>query len=257
MLPDVGRSMNRCVIILGCALLSGCIGFAQTSSTRMGQSPNNAQAPVPAVPDSQDSAAAPAPGSVDQRVIVLELSKSLDAKKLKEGDPVKAKTTGAVRAGDGTIVPIGSTVQGRITQATVRSKGESQSSIGIAFDSIVLKDGKQLPLKVTIQAVGAPPAPSGNNPMYGDNGIPHPPLAGGGPMGGSSPAGGYPPPATGRSQTPAGQADTLDSPELTERSTGVVGLRDMTLQPNSVVTSSGKDLKLDAGTKMVLRVQDQ
>jgi hypothetical protein len=44
---------------------------------------------------------------------------------------------------------------------------------------------------------------------------------------------------------------------LTERSTGVVGLRDMTLQPNSVVTSSGKDLKLDAGTKMVLRVQDQ
>jgi hypothetical protein len=194
---------------------------------------------------------------VDQRVIVLELSKSLDAKKLKEGDPVKARTTGAVRAGDGTIVPIGSIVQGRITQATVRSKGKSQSSIGIAFDSLVLKDGKQLPLKVTIQAVGAPPAPSGNNPMYGDNGIAHPPMAGGGPTGGSNPAGGFPPPSAGRSQTPAGQADTLNSPDLTERSTGVVGLRDMTLQPNSVVTSGGKDLKLEVGTKMVLRVQDQ
>ena len=87
----------------------------------MGQNPNSAQAPVPAARIAGFCVGVVA-GSVDQRVIVLELSKSLDAKKLKEGDPVKAKTTGAVRAGDGTIVPIGSTVQGRITQATVRSK---------------------------------------------------------------------------------------------------------------------------------------
>ncbi len=255
--PAYRGNMNRCMVVLCCALLSGYMGVAQNPSIHPGQNPNRALAPAPAVPDSQDSPSPAKQGSVDQRVIHVELTKSLDAKRLKQGDPVKAKTTEEVRAGDGTIIPIGSTVQGHITRAAARSKGEPQSSIGIAFDSVVLKDGKQLPLKVTIQAVGAPAPLNANNPMYGDNGIPHPPLAGGSPMGGTNPAGGFPQGPSGPPQTTAGQPDTLNSPTLTDGSAGVVGLRNLDLQPNSILTSSGKDLKLDAGTEMVLRVQDQ
>ena len=42
---------------------------------------------------------------------------------------------------------------GRVTQAQGRAKGQNESQLGLAFDSAVLKDGTQVPISFTIQAV--------------------------------------------------------------------------------------------------------
>ncbi len=262
--------MHRHVAVLLALLVAGGMGLAQDSSSHAGQSPSASSDAA-----SQDSSSASTRANGNQ-TMAIELSRSLDAKKLKQGDPIKAKITSVFEIGNGRVVPVGSTVQGHITQAVARSKGEAQSSLGISFDNIVLKDGQQLPLKATIQAVGAPPGWAINNPGSGDNRIGAPgrppvmspgspgtypgspgPMGGGSPVGGTNPAGGYPQGPPSRSQTPSGQPDSTNSPGLTPQSTGVIGIRYLSLEPNSLLTSSGKDLKLEAGTEMILRVQNQ
>ncbi len=253
--------MHRHAILLWTIVGAACVSLAQSSSSRAGQS----SAPSPdAASQAADSASTQTRG---HRTIAIELSKSLDAKKLKPGDLVKAKITSVFEIGNGKVVPIGSTVQGHVTEAVARAKGEVQSSLGIAFDSIVLKDGQQLPLKATIQAVAAPPEWPVSNPASGNQGMGQPPVMGPGtptnpsgvpyPGGAGNPAGGYPPPNSPYPQHPTGQSDTANSPALGPQSTGVIGLRYVTLQPNSRLTSSDKDLKLEAGTAMILQVQDQ
>jgi len=86
-------------------------------------------------------------------VIIVQLSKSLDSRKLTAGNSIEAKVTTELRW-KGTVIPRGSKVMGHVTESSSRAKGDPASSLGIVFDSIVLKDGTDLPLKVNIQAVG-------------------------------------------------------------------------------------------------------
>ena len=51
------------------------------------------------------------------------------------------------------VLPKGSRVMGKVTQAQGRAKGQDESVLGLAFDSAVLKDGTQVPISFTIQAV--------------------------------------------------------------------------------------------------------
>jgi hypothetical protein len=255
----LGEGMQRHVILLWLIFMAGCVGFAQSSSPSPGQNAGS----TPAV---QTSPSRVPQSSGDQHVVPIELTKSLDAKKLKPGDPVMAKTTGILQFGNGMMVPIGSRVQGHITQAAVRSKGGEQSSLGIAFDTISFKEG-QVPVKTTIQAVAAPPEWPLGSPSNGNRGVSQPPIMGPGtptnpsgtpyPGGAGNPTGGYPQTPSSYPQHPSGQPDTADSPVLGPKSEGVVGMRNVTLQPNSILMSTDKDLKLEAGTEMILRVQDQ
>ena len=160
------------------------------------------------MPEPQSTSSASTADS-GHRTIAIELGKSLDTKKLKPGDVVRAKITSVFSLDSGKAVPIGSTVEGHVTQAVTRSKGIQESSLGIAFDSIVLKDGQQIPLKATIQAVAAPPEWPVSNPANGNQGMGRPPIMGPGtpnpsgvpnPGGGMNIPGGYPQP-----QAPQGQ----------------------------------------------------
>jgi hypothetical protein len=251
--------MHRHVILLWVTFVAGCVGFAQNPSPSPEQNAGS-------TPTAQGSSSNASQRSGDQHVVPIELSKALDAKKLKPGDPVMAKTTGILQFGNGMMVPIGSRVQGHITQAATRPKGGEQSSLGIAFDTILFKEA-QVPVKTTIQAVGAPPEWPLSNPANGNRGVSQPPVMGPGtptnpsgapyPGGAGNSTGGYPQTPSGYPQTPSGQPDTANSPVLGPKSEGVVGMRNVSLQPNSILTSTEKDLKLEAGTEMILRVQDQ
>jgi hypothetical protein len=252
--------MHRHAMILLVALVAGGTCLAQTSPSPAGQSAGTS-------PDAASQGSnSPSPQAGGHQTLAIELSKSLDAKKLKPGDPVKAKVASVFRLANGRSLPIGSTVEGHVTQAVTRSKGVAQSSLGIAFDNVVLKDGTQLPLRATIQAVAAPPEWPISNPAYGNQGM-SPPVMGPGtpsnpsgvpyPGGTNNPGGGYPQGSAPQPQSPSGQPDTANAPALGPQSTGVVGMRNVSLEPNSLLTSTEKDLKLEAGTEMILRVQDQ
>src|SRR6478672_8125014 len=98
--------------------------------------------------DTKASASVP-PGTTVQ----AELLKAVDAKKAKPGDEVVAKVTQEVKANDKVVLPKGSKVMGKVTQAQGRAKGQDESELGLVFDSAVLKDGTQVPISFTIQAV--------------------------------------------------------------------------------------------------------
>ena len=195
--------------------------------------------------------------------IPVQLTKSLDSKKLKAGDEVVAKTSIPLQ-GNGVTVPSGSRVIGHVTQAQARSKGDAQSSLGIVFDKIELTNDKQVPMQGYIQAVAPNPAPAPTvGPVGGGtiarqgpgdpgNTVPGPaPTLGG--INGSNP--GSPNSPGPPNNQGANQGDTGQAPLLNPGSRGVIGIRHLELSKDSVLTTSDKDLKLDSGTQLLIRTE--
>lgn len=106
------------------------------------------------------------------------LSKTIDAGKAKPGDEVTATVMQDVKSGGQVVIPRGSKLIGRVTEAkphgadpsgsgNERSGGgqsgvksgaraaDASSRLGIVFDRAVLKDGREVPVHAAIQAIAA------------------------------------------------------------------------------------------------------
>ena len=217
------------------------------ASLCLGQSPNAAQptqTPAQTSPSSSPSpAVTPASSAKGHGVMPVELTKSLDSKKLKEGDPVTGRIAADLRMKDGTQIPRGSKVTGHVTEAKARSKGDPQSALGIVFDKISLPSGKDIAIKGEIQAV----AP---NPNAGAQ------QSGPGVMAGL--AGNDSGMSAGTSAPPMPSTPTSPQegrPILNGQSKGVVGFHNLELGQNSVLVSTGKNVSLDSGTQLMLQVE--
>jgi hypothetical protein len=162
----------------------------------------------------------------------VELVKSLDSKKLKEGDPVEAKLTGGITLPNGATVPRGAKVLGHVIEAKARSKSDSESSLGISFEKIAWQGGEDMPIHGVIQAV----APNPNEEITTGDYIGYGGL-------------------NETTEKPA-KPDTRRGPVpiLNDNSQGVLGIKNLQLGPDSVLTSPGKEVKLDSGTRMLLNV---
>ena len=237
--------------------------------------------------DGQGAAAALSSGTNVQ----AELSKPLDCKKAKPGDEVSAKVTQDVKSDGRVVVHKGSRLVGHVTQAQARTKEQSNSTLGIAFDKAILKGGEEVAFTSVIQAIappvqttvstaadesvgaGAPPAMSGGAPRAAG--------PGGGVVGGvTSTAGTAVSGATGTvAGTTTGAVNTTVSGatraaggltaqgNLTSASQGAIGLQGLALSTpaavtgsaqsstqGSVITSASRNVKLESGTQMLLRV---
>jgi hypothetical protein len=219
-----------------------------------------------------------------------ELNTSVDSKKAKAGDQVVAHTTEAVKSEGKTVVPKGTKLVGHVTQASARAKGDSESALAIQFDKAALKNGQEMPLNVTIRAIAA--AESGASAGSGGPGLDAmgdagAAAAGGSPMSGGSrgavggvastagaAAGGVANTAAGVGRTAGGTANAAggiagssngavgglnSAGQLTSNSRGVFGLNGVNLVTDasnatqgSVITSTGKNVRLDGGTKLLL-----
>lgn len=164
----------------------------------------------------------------------VELAKSLDSKKLKEGDQVEAKLVNSITLPDGKTLPRGTMLIGHITEAKARAKKDSESALGISFDKIALSGGEDLNIHSVIQAV-APNPDAGVTSA--ENGVGYTDLK----EATDAPA---PPPGSGQGPIPL----------LNEQSQGVLGIKNLQLGPGGVLTSTGKEVKLDSGTRMMLNV---
>ena len=236
----------------------------QSPDTTGTPSGNAAPAANAQATDSASQGSRIAPGTV----IPAELAKSIDSKKAKTGDPVMAKTSQDLLSNGQVVIPRGSKIVGHVTQAAGGKKGE-QSTLGIAFDKLVKKDGTELPLVATIQAVAKPqPSPalaSGNEPMSETGGAPAGNPGGGYGAGGygggnrnSAPGAGGPP-TPDPSATSAGTGVSQGG-ALSPGSQGVMGMEGVTLsqpggQQGTVLTSADHNVKLDSGTQLMLRTQ--
>ena len=218
------------------------------------------------------------------------LDKPLDAKKNKEGDKVFAHTTQAVKQDGQVIIPKGSKLIGHVTQAKARAKGESESALGIVFDQAVLRNGQEIPVNLAIQAVASAQAAASSSLSEGDafgtasgmgsgrasssggvlssagstvggtaGAVTNTAGAVGSTVGGTAGATAN----TAASATGAAAGSNLAG-SLTSSSTGVIGLQGLSLNSElsnatqgSLIVSSTKNVRLDSGTRMLLRVQGQ
>lgn len=89
------------------------------------------------------------------------LEKGLNAKKAKEGDVVEASPEVKIHLADGLDLDSHSRLLGHIDKVQPSSEG-GDSAIGITFDKIRMKDGKEVRVKATILWIGE--APSVLNP---------------------------------------------------------------------------------------------
>src|SRR5438309_4348396 len=71
--------------------------------------------------------------------LLVELSNTLKAKKLKPGDKIKAEVAQDVVSHGKVIIPVETQVIGHVTEVRVLDGGNSESRLGIVFDRILLK----------------------------------------------------------------------------------------------------------------------
>jgi hypothetical protein len=216
----------------------------------------------------QSSASTPpsAPSGADLPVgatICATLTKPIDSKKAKPGDAIAARVTLPVLSHGKVLIPNDAKIIGHVTLAQPRSRDGTESQLAIVFDHAVLKDGGELPLALTVQAIGRPAPPA----LVQDNDDPDLTIHRESPAGSSSSPrqGGFPHPQPG--QPPQAASPDADSPNplhpvLDASNHGAIGLPDLTLTESadaatgSMVRSLKNDVKLDAGTELVLRVLD-
>lgn len=259
---------------------------SQNSSVSAGATGAQAQSGA-SVTASQQSTAQQAENHLQAgSIIYAELSKSVDAKKAKPGDEVQAKASQAVLSQGKVVIPRGARIIGHVTEAKAREKGQEQSSLGIAFDHAVLKDGTQIPMSgASIQAIGSAQSSAAalagqedNSDMSGPGMPPRGGMGGrsstgGGVLGGAGSTVGGVANTAGDIANSAGStvgrtAGTVGAPagasaggHLGASSHGVLNMPGLSLSASasnstqgSVVTSDKKNVKLDSGTAMVLRI---
>lgn len=214
--------------------------------------------------------------------VQAELTKPVDARKNKPGDEVMARTTQDVKSNGYTVLPKGSKIVGHVTEVQARGKGQKESRVAMAFERAVLKNGSQVPMSLTLQAIGSSQA---NAAAMDDSGMAGSTTAGESVSGMASSSGsatrgalGGVTSTTGRvvntaGTTAGGALNTTHSTGaglasgLTSSSQGVVGLPGLTLSSasavssstsaGSVISSNSGNVHLDSGTRMILRVTGQ
>lgn len=222
----------------------------------------------------------------------VALSGPVDSKKAKSGDTVTAHTTESVKQEGKIVIPKGAKLIGHVTQSSARAKGDANSTLAIEFDKAILKNGTEMPLNVAIRAIasaqtaasvaGSDLDATGGAGAYANGSG----SSGRGAVGGLVSTAGR---ATGSvTNTVAGASTLGDSTvntaasttagasgaasgavgrlnsagQLTSNSQGVFGLHGLDLKAaetgsaqGSLITSVGKNVHLDSGTRMLLVTQ--
>jgi len=108
-----------------------------------------------AAPQAGNDSQSPAATS-DVSYIVAEFTQSLNAKKLKPGDEVKAQVSQDVLAHGRIVIPARSTLVGHVTEVKASLKEDRPSRLGIVFDKVLLKHHVEVALRGVIHALAAP-----------------------------------------------------------------------------------------------------
>jgi hypothetical protein len=292
--------MRRTVMLLLAGLLAGGIAHAQTSAGVQAGDSSSASARAQrsgakTVTNGSASNSANASAKTGQNTAMLSegtmihsrLVGSLDAKKSKPGDRVEARTTQDVKQGGKVVLRRGTRLIGRVTRVQARSKGQSRSVLGVAFDHAQMRNGEQMPIRLAVQALATTQAAEeGSMGSAGVMGMGSTAAMGSGAAGGGL-VGGTLGAATGVAGGVAGGAGNVGGTALGStvgstmhsrgavggldaggvlraNSRGIFGLQGVSLESSgsgaaheSTLVSSRRNVHLDSGTQMLLRVEGQ
>jgi hypothetical protein len=215
--------------------------------------------------------------------LLAEFAGSVNARKLKPGDRVRAHVVQDVLSHGRIVVPVESSLIGHVTEVTLRSKDQPESILGMVFDKAELRHQKELLFQAVVVAL-APPAERRSRVDEPDLMIPAAlmgmPRQNNGMMGNSpnrsTGANSRPPSSTGtlatnapvtvwsNSSYPGDGANLWEKTETKPMSAGmfgVHGIKNIALSqrpgsetPGPIIVSSTNDVKLDYGTQVILRI---
>jgi hypothetical protein len=237
--------------ILAFPLAASLMGFAlgQTS-----QQPENASPATQASGTARHIAMHFTPGTQ----IRAQLDKPIDAKKAKVGDEVSAKTTNDLNSTPPNLATKGCKIIGHLVEASAH-QGDTPAVLGIAFDKMILKDGSEMSLAANIQAIGFAEEfnPATDTEMIGQMGA-GPGIRTGPTPGGTIGAGSGTPSNYGGERLPGGGSSNNNDAKLPFNAKGAIGMSGVTLAPgasqDSVLTGKKRNIKLENGMQMILRV---
>jgi hypothetical protein len=226
---------------------------------------------APAMPNSQT--AAPETSAAVMSPLNGELVSKLDSKTAKAGDSVVVQTKASVKTADGTEIPKGSKLVGRVLGVHASEAGDN-SQLVLQFDHVELKGGQSVPVHSQIQsiapaagaasaAMSAPPTGGSSTPSTSSPGTSSP-----GSSGTSTRASGTPQSTGGDAgAAPAGPAAgtvVARTGNIAIRTTSVPGVLVANNEPgqadprmaqaSSILLGAKQDVQLDGGTQMVVGV---
>ena len=193
------------------------------------------------------------------------LTKSVESKSASVGQELILQTIKDVIVDGQMVIPRGSKFVGHITEVETKGKDMPQSELYIVIDKAVRKDGVEIPLQAIIAAVGAPQSNSlSSDPTYGMMHSNEPKMIGSSP-GSAVSIGALPPGSKASSTAAVATANIKGQPDepllLNDDSRGAVGYEGLSLSwhllvppPVTVIASKGKNVKLESGTQVLLRM---
>jgi hypothetical protein len=117
--------------------------------------------PLYIVAQNSQSSGTNAPGTHEASGMVpvnASLSHDLDAQKDRPGSQFEAKLSQKVRLSDGTELPSGAVLIGKVVEDDMQQQGTSK--LALRFDQARMKDGKVIPIRATIVGIFRPSADS-------------------------------------------------------------------------------------------------
>ena len=241
--------------------------------------PGSPGAPGAQVPSQNHPAAVPEATAVPQASAVemspvnCALVSKLNSKTAKTGDSVVVQTEASVKTADGTVIPKGSKLVGRVAGVQPSGAGEN-SQVALQFDHIELNGGQSVPVQSQIQSI----APARGAASTSGSAA----MGGGAPAGGSSNpnAGGAnaanrassAPEGMGRDSGPAPAGDSGPAAGTIVARSGNIAIRTTSIpgvlvannapgqqdprmaQISSILLGAKQDIQLEGGTQMVLGI---
>ena len=198
-----------------------------------------AQSPDRPKPQNRPVADAATPAT-SWTTLQAELIRSVDARKAEPGDIVIAQCRQDLKVHGEILIPKNAKLVGHVVEAQKKGRG-TESTLGIAFDKAVMRDGRELPLAASIQGV-APPSFMADEGGESDFRVRHatPP-----------PSGLLPGAVKSVPAESSGKVALLVAPGAT----GAVGIQGLQLESGaSVIHSNSQNVRLESGTRLILRV---
>src|SRR5947209_4992984 len=112
--------------------------------------------PVMASPGVKAAASSQPAAAKKSSYLLVELSKTLNVKKLKPGDKIKAEVSQDVLSHGKIIIPAETQVIGHVTEVRVRDHSNPESRLGIVFDRIHLTHYHDINFEAVVQRVEPP-----------------------------------------------------------------------------------------------------
>ncbi|HEY2169839.1 MAG TPA: hypothetical protein VGJ30_09470 [Candidatus Angelobacter sp.] len=199
----------------------------------------------------QNSRAAGMPATLENgSILYAELTKTIDAKKAKMGDPVSAVLVADVLAHGKIVVRHDAKLLGHVTEVQIYTKEAPESRLGIVFDKAVAK-GREMPFQSVLLAIrpGERPVvdvPNAPSPMSNSAQGPYPSQQGSNIPYRVDPSLNDPLRPRDRGAVPAAQTD-IDGLSLSPAEEG----------GSHTIVSTKRTVKLERGIKIELLVTGQ